>query len=227
MLEQISLSESNIRELAKETYIFLGPPTSGKSTLGKIFGGILDASIIRGKHISPELSSFYEKDRLLIPDELYVPALTEYLKEQDVRTSHSVVFDNIPRTVEQAIAVCRWGVDNGFKIRSILLHLEEDEVVSRFEERRVCKNCDTSYHPKLYPATSDGRCLADGAELVKRPGDRVEEIRRGYQNYEKLLETVMPVLYKEGEVVKIDASGTILETSQILAARLGLRFDDF
>lgn len=227
MLEQISTTESNTRELTKETYVFLGPPTSGKSTLAKIFGGVLDASIVRGKHISPGPASLYEKNRLLIPDEQYIPALAEYLKDQDIRQSRSIIFDNIPRTAEQALVVCRWGRDEGFKVRSVILHLEEDEVVARFEERRVCENCDTSYHPKLYPATSDGKCLADGAKLIKKPGDRIEEIRRGYQNYEKLLETVMPVLHNEGEVVEIDASGTILETSQILAARLGLRFDDF
>lgn len=227
MLEQISTTKSNTRELARETYIFLGPPTSGKSTLAKIFAGILNVSIVRGKHISPGLVSFYEKDRLLIPDEQYVPALEEYLEGQDIRVSRSVVLDNIPRTAKQALVICKWGTDNGFKVRSVLLHLEEDEVVSRFEERRVCENCDTSYHPKLYPATSDGRCLADGAELIKRLGDRIEEIRRGYQSYEKLVETVMPILSRKGEVVEIDASGTILETSQILAARLGLRFDDF
>lgn len=206
----------------KEIYILLGPPTSGKSTLAKIFAETLGATVIRGKQVFPELVPLYEKDRLLIPDSDYVPVLREYLESTGIKSQH-IILENIPRTAQQALVVAEWSVASRCRTRSIRLHLEEEEVIERFQKRRVCPNCDTSYHPKLYPASSDGRCSIDGAELVARAGDKVDEIKRGYQRYRDLLETVIPVLNRFGEELCIDASGTILETSCIIAARTGLR----
>ncbi len=197
--------------MPKNAFIFMGPPTSGKTTHTLFLGETIRGKILRGRDIVPELAATLESSRELVPDNIFVPALKEFLGREVVP---NIVLDNIPRSKEQAKAVSAWAKEHEVNLHIVRLDLTESEVIERAAKRLVCCECGESYHPYLKPAKQNGKCDKDGFKLVPRAGDNSDSLHKSYNNYSNLSNEVTEVLGGEAKTYNIPATGTVYETAE-------------
>ena len=201
--------------IKNEAYILLGPPGSGKSSLTKDLVTRTQAQLVRGRDICPpELRKAHEAKRVMILDEQFIPPLVSKLEGLTAEGVEKIVFDNIPRTHEQAVVLVGWANTSGFRLNTILLSLTEAEVFNRALNRFICPQCENSYHPQAKPAIVDGYCDLDGLMLVRRIGDREENLTHAYSQHQATVEEVVPVLSVAGNLHQISASGTVHEVTR-------------
>lgn len=203
--------------MPKRAFVFLGPPTSGKTTQAIFLTETTQGKLLRGRDILPELLGVYESSRTLIPDESFIPSLQKLLQREIAGT---VIFDNIPRTREQAKVLMRWSKRSGIELHAVILSLTEEEVVRRALGRRVCPVCGESYHPEVKPPRRDGMCDHDKTRLIQRQGDSAELVRKAYHNYEQAECTLLDVLSKEGKLHHVLASGQVGDTARRMFVEL-------
>ncbi|RJQ31211.1 MAG: hypothetical protein C4562_06465 [Actinobacteria bacterium] len=201
-----------------DAFVFLGPPASGKTSHTVTFAEILNAELVRGRDIVPVMVPHCEGTRSLIPDRQFAPALKERLSRL---TRNPIFFDNIPRTAPQAEVLVDWAQGLEKVIRTVVLSLSEEEVLYRFQAREACPLCGESYHPLLKPSRVENRCDKDLSYLVRRSGDKPENIKRAFVNYRIMIKEVVPVLKRGGTVYHLSAVGTVAQTASRIAAELG------
>lgn len=207
----------------RSVFILIGPPTSGKTSLATGLAERTGAVRITGRGISesidPDLTGRLESERRLMPDAEFIPVLEEILLGIDCG---NVVFDNVPRTKEQAEVVKKWAEERGYELKVVSLELTEDQVVNRALERTSCPTCGASYHPKLKPSNEPGICDIDGSPLVARKGDGEETLRRGYGNFINFREAIVNSLESKATIYNIRADGTTVKTLEEVSDRLSL-----
>jgi adenylate kinase len=82
------------------------------------------------------------------------------------------VLDGFPRFEDQAEIM-----EDVIDIDAILLiDVDEDNILERLTKRRICPNCDASYHLTYDPPENDEQCDECGTGLVQREDDTEEKI---------------------------------------------------
>lgn len=207
-------------------YVLIGPATSGKTSAGKYLEKILSSegieiTMIKGKDVLSERAMELCRTRNKIPDEEFVPELTKKLRELG---DNNVIFENVPRSGQQASALTSWVNENDVRLEVVVLDLAEDEVVKRASMRQVCPKCDSSYHPKLKPSIETGICDNDGCSLESKPGDSEEHLRRQYGEYKTELDSILNVFENNPNIhiSRINANGTVFEVSETLLNTLNI-----
>src|SRR3989338_3111110 len=125
-------------DMLKNIFLFIGPPTGGKSTQALFLSETIRIPVVRSRDIVPDLVVVYSGNRDLIPDDVFVPRLRNLLEST---SHHSLIFDNLPRTMEQASFLLQWANTNEVGLQVINLNLTRDEVISRAQGRLVCPVC--------------------------------------------------------------------------------------
>ena len=89
-------------------------------------------------------------------------------------------------------------------LRVLVIEVTEEEIVRRISGRRVCQNCEKLYHMSFNPPKVEGRCDACGGELVQRPDDRPDTIRRRLAVYREETQPVIEFFhFATGKVTHI------------------------
>ncbi len=189
------------------TLIFLGPPTSAKSTAAKHFSPLLQAQLLKGADILPDESKHYESGRELIPDSQFLPALCAFLTSL---ANTNLVLDNIPRTLDQTDLLILWSETFNRTLTIINLQLTLEQVLRRADGREICPRCGETFNPEVKPSPTPGFCPNDKSPLTRRPGDNPQTIAKGYADHMQkdvpILETLR--LHKTA-VFDINANGPV------------------
>ena len=130
--------------------ILLGAPGAGKGTQADFIkeklgipsistGNLLRAAIAAGSELGRKAAAFMESGNL-VPDELVLDLVKERIGQPDC--ANGMIFDGFPRTVEQAEALSKM-VDIDM---ALLLDVPDEVIVNRMSGRRICPNCQTTYH---------------------------------------------------------------------------------
>lgn len=191
--------------------IMLGAPGTGKGTVASMLAENLElpqistGDIFR-KAISEKTELGIEADKYisqgnLVPDELTIKIVEERLKEDD--TKNGAILDGFPRTENQAKALEKFLEGQNKKVDiAINLTTEEEEIIERIVNRRVCSNqeCKAVYNTTLSPSKVEGICDKCGGTLVQRKDDNEETIRKRLNTY---YATSQPIIdfYKERNVL--------------------------
>lgn len=191
--------------------IMLGAPGTGKGTVASMLAENLNipqistGDIFR-KAISEKTELGIEADKYisqgnLVPDELTIKIVEERLKEDD--TKNGAILDGFPRTENQAKALEKFLESQNKKVDiAINLTTEEEEIIERIVNRRVCSNqeCKTVYNTTLSPSKVEGICDKCGSKLIQRKDDNEETIRKRLNTYYR---TSQPIIdfYKERNVL--------------------------
>ncbi len=180
------------RRPVKKHIPLLGGPGSGKGTLAAKLAPALGLTalgmgdVLRREDIQKEYG-----DRLaamskggLVPD----PLVHEILERELERPAYKpgAIFDGIPRTLEQALLMERTLAWQGLSVDWVfLLEFEDDELVERLSNRRVCPNpaCRRIYHLKNSPPKVPDICDACQGPLIQRKDDVAEVIRERLVKY--------------------------------------------
>lgn len=193
----------------EKTFVFIGPPTSGKTNQAIWLSQKLpESTILRGRDVLPSQAEQLALKRQMIPDADFLPALSNALYFQ---SSKNLMLDNIPRTILQARVVVNWATDVGTNLVVVELVLSLDDVLYRSANRTACPHCGESYHPELKPSTLQGFCDRDGYELIKRVGDDPELIKMAYQRHVRFADQITQILEPVSEVHRISASGKVAD----------------
>ncbi len=172
--------------------IMLGAPASGKGSVAEILkneykipaissGDIFRKYISEGTEIGKLANSYMTKGEL-VPDDVTVKMIASRLEEDDVKSG--LILDGFPRTVAQAKALDDMLTENHKKI-DIVVNLEsnEDELLQRIVNRRICPNCKAVYNTVLNPSKVEGICDNCGATLEQRDDDTLEKAKNRLNVY--------------------------------------------
>jgi len=207
-------------------FIFLGPPGSGKGTQAKklsaernlphiALGDILREAIRNETEIGKEAKAFVEAGKL-VPDEVTIKLTEERVSKSDC--ANGFILDGFPRSLKQAEALDKILSGKEFKVVYFTVSLES--VIDRNSGRLSCA-CGAVYHKKYNPPKIDSKCDKCGKDLYQRKDDTEDVIRTRFNIYEDTTRPLVDIYSRRGNMVKIDAQGTIDEVYSRLTKAIG------
>jgi adenylate kinase len=176
--------------------VLLGPPGSGKGTQAARIaaqlsiphistGDILRAAVKAGSPLGQQVKGIMAAGGL-VGDALISDLVRDRLADAD--TLGGFVLDGYPRTAAQAAALDTMRPPDSFVV--ILIDVPDEAIVKRMSSRRVCDNCGLTQ--SVAPdATGEEDCPYCGGDLIIRPDDHPDTVRRRLETY---AETATPVV---------------------------------
>ncbi len=170
--------------------VLLGPPGSGKGTLGVMFahaksiphlstGDILRKEMADKTQLGEKIAPIINAGKL-IPDERIIDVIKHRLQSKDC--ANGFVLDGFPRTTAQAIALDIMLSQLRMELDAVLLlNASKKEIVRRLSGRRVCIQCGKIYTVDYKKSV----CEKCGGRLGIRDDDKPEVIERRLEVYEK------------------------------------------
>lgn len=205
--------------------VMIGPPGSGKGTqavrvaerLGLRHlstGDLLREALAAGTSMGQQAEG-YMKQGLLVPDEVMLGLIRE---ELDGLAGRGWILDGFPRTVAQAESLARLLDEQGLAIDTVILvDADAGEIIERLTRRRVCSRCRAVYGRDVPTGPDPTRCAKCGGELVTRPDDREETVRRRLEIYERETAPVLEFYRRSPGIVTVDGTKDLDEvTAEIL-----------
>jgi len=206
--------------------VFLGPPGAGKGTyakeLVKLFniphistGDMFREAVASGSELGKKVEEILKRGDL-VPDDLTISIVKDRLSKEDCK--NGFILDGFPRTVDQAKALDEilnfLGRELGY---AFYFEVNEEVVVQRITNRRICKNCGKIYNLLTMPPKVDGKCDVCGGELFQREDDREEVVRNRYKVYMENTYPVIEYYQKQNKLFTIDgASGVDSVIKEVL-----------
>ncbi len=211
--------------MAARHVIIIGPPGSGKGTQAMRVadgldlkhlstGDLLREAVADGTELGKKAEE-YMKAGLLVPDEIMLGLIREQLETLE---GLGWILDGFPRTLPQADTLAELLEKRGLTIDMVLLiDVEDEEIVGRLTNRRLCGDCKSVYNLSMFPDGEESTCGKCGGKLVTRPDDREETVRRRLKVYEEQTAPVLDFYRKSAGVTEVDGTGDIDEiTAEII-----------
>jgi adenylate kinase len=201
--------------------IFIGPPGSGKGTQAKRLasrfeiphistGDMLREAVADGTPLGQQAAPIMSAGAL-VPDDLMVGIIHERMAKPDARKGF--ILDGFPRTLVQAEkldGMLSAASGNGEEpLRVLQLLVPDDAIVRRITMRRTCAQCGAIYHLENNPPANDSVCDRCGAEVIARPDDTEEAVRKRLESFHR---QTMPVAtyYKSKQLLReVDGVGPL------------------
>lgn len=168
--------------------ILLGAPGAGKGTQAQFItekygipqistGDMLRAAVKAGSPLGLKVKEVMASGGL-VSDETIIELIQERIKEDDC--ANGFLFDGFPRTIPQAEALKKQGIDIDAVVE---INVDDEEIVSRLSGRRVHEASGRIYHVKYNPPAEEGKDDATGEPLVQREDDKEETVRKRLDVY--------------------------------------------
>ena len=207
--------------------IFFGAPGAGKGTQAEKVsekfniptistGAIIRAAIKAGTDMGKSAQSYIEKGNL-VPDEVVIGIIKDRLEEDDCK--NGFILDGFPRTIPQAEALDRMGVNIDVVLE---LSVSDDEIVARMSGRRVCPKCGATYHTKFNPSTAGENCDKCGETLSIRKDDAPEVVKSRLVVYHDETEPLKEYYGKKGLVKTVNGQEKLEDTTKLTLSALGI-----
>jgi len=204
--------------------VFFGMQGSGKGTQGKLLaerhdltvfetGGALRKLAQEDSELGQKVKSIIEAGKL-VPNEVVMEIIEDFMGK--LPEGKTVLFDGIPRKMEQAETFDALMEKLGREFMGVLIEISEDVAMERLTTRRLCGDCKEVY-PSKYEKDSCEKC---GGELVTRKDDNAEAIQTRLKAY---AEETMPVIEKyvaAGKMLKVNGAQAIEDVDTELEAAL-------
>lgn len=203
--------------------ILLGAPGAGKGTLAEQIkakhpvahistGDILRGNVQKGTPLGTQAKGYMDSGRL-VPDELIVAMMKERLGEKD--SSEGFILDGFPRTIPQAEALERILSELELSVDGVvLLEVDDETVVKRLSNRRVCRLCGAIYNISFKPSKKGDRCEVCSGELYQRDDDSESVIRSRLKVYHDQTAPLVSFYDKKGMLLRLsqtDGTGSLTE----------------
>lgn len=206
--------------------VLFGAQGSGKGTQARLlqdeFGlpqiatGDLFRYNLKNETELGQLAKSYMDRGELVPDDVTNAMVQERLGRDDCRGG--AVFDGYPRNIAQAHALDAMLDALGAEVHcAVSIEVSHRELMRRLMGRRVCRQCQASYHIEFNPPAEAGTCDRCGGEVYQRDDDRNEAaLARRLEIY--AAETLPVVTYyrERGRLVTLDGERDITEVQGAL-----------
>ena len=200
--------------------ILLGAPGAGKGTQGENIskkyniptistGEIIRACVKSGSELGKRVKGLIDAGKL-VDDATVIDIIRDRLKEGDCQ--NGFILDGFPRTLAQADALDKMGVDIDF---ALLVDVSDDVIVSRMSGRRVCPDCGKSYHIESKPAKDGVHCDGCGAQLVTRADDKPETVKARLKVYHDETEPLIDYYRQKGKLLTVKGQKELKDTTAL------------
>ena len=197
----------------------LGAPGAGKGTQAERIsdllgipiistGNILKKAIREGTPLGLEAASFINSGAL-VPDATIIGIVKERLSHDDCANGY--ILDGVPRTIVQAEALEKMGVE---VTDVISLEVPDELIEERMTGRVICSKCGSSYHKVTLKPAKEGVCDRCGSELVTRKDDTPEVVKARLETYHQTTEPLKDYYAKKGLLVEIEGVGDVSEITE-------------
>jgi len=209
--------------------ILFGSPGVGKGTQAKILsskfnishistGDILRKAVKDQTPLGIKAQSILNRGEL-VPDDIMIGLIKDTL--QQPQCANGFILDGFPRSTAQAIALEAMLKDLNIKdIHLLAITADEEDLVKRLTQRRVCKSCGNLFNVNdIKEKTNCPVCNAENS-FYQRDDDTEKVIRHRMEVYRN---TTKPVLdYYEGikKVIYINGSGEIDSITNDIVSKL-------
>ena len=197
--------------------IFIGPPGSGKGTQAKRLasrfdiphistGDMLREAVADGSALGQQAAPIMAAGGL-VSDDLMIGIINERLAKSDA--AKGFILDGFPRTLVQAEKLDGIVGNGDDPLRVLQLLVPDDAIVRRITMRRTCAQCGAIYHLENNPPAHDSVCDRCGAEVIARPDDTEEAVRKRLEAFHR---QTMPVAtyYKAKSILReVDGVGPL------------------
>lgn len=192
-----------------KNFIFLGPPGAGKGTLAAQVaeeygipqistGDIFRENIKNQTDLGKKVKAIMDAGGL-VSDEVVLEIVEDRLKKDDCK--NGFILDGFPRTIPQAEAFEKLGIP----VQVVNFEVDNDLIIARLSNRRVCKNCKANFNVKFSPSKVEGICDKCGGELITREDDKLESITHRLEVYRSETEPLIAFYRNLNKMTDIDS----------------------
>lgn len=168
--------------------ILLGAPGAGKGTQAQYItekfgipqistGDMLRAAVKAGSPLGVAAKKVMDAGQL-VSDDIIIGLVKERILQDDCK--NGFLFDGFPRTIPQAEALLKAGVEIDHVLE---INVQDEEIVKRLSGRRVHAGSGRVYHTVYNPPKVAGKDDVTGEDLVQRDDDKEETVRKRLQVY--------------------------------------------
>lgn len=198
----------------------MGPPASGKGTIGELLSSKLKLPLISGGDLLRALPSTHPRYNELhkkmdagdlAPSDLIASLLKERVSHDDCTSGY--ILDGWARKLDNLQYF-----DPGFDL-VLFLNISEDTVIRRVSGRRMCKADGEIYN--IYTMTPDQLSKCD-SDFTQREDDKEEVVRERLIVYREETKPVIDYFKKQGILIEIDAEPLPEEVFNNICESLGI-----
>ncbi|MBR2545897.1 MAG: adenylate kinase [Erysipelotrichaceae bacterium] len=198
--------------------LIMGPAGAGKGTMSELIEKHYDVThISTGDMFREEVknntklgqkANEYMQAGLLVPDELVIDMVVDRVSRKDCDNGY--LLDGFPRSLIQANVFDTKVIGTSRDISLVInLTVDQELLISRIENRRVCKNCGATYNMLTLPPKQEGICDECGGPLYQRKDDNRETLEKRLESYRVETEPVLEHYRKLNLVHDVNASQSI------------------
>lgn len=192
-----------------------GPPGSGKGTQSQLlkeklqFAHVASGDLLRkerdsGSELGNELRELMSRGDL-VPDQI-VDALVKHQVKRLVSENRCIVFDGYPRNLAQLQRMEEMLQQFGTDIHlAISLEIDEQDLIDRMQNRRVCPKCRKVYNVLTHPPKVEGICDDCGTEIRQRVDDQPKTISHRLEEYHRQTEPMLAYLEEISILRRVEA----------------------
>ncbi|MCL2694610.1 MAG: adenylate kinase [Oscillospiraceae bacterium] len=200
--------------------IFLGAPGAGKGTQAEKVsekfnlpavstGNMLREAVKNGTEAGLKAKSFMDAGDL-VPDEVVIGILKDRIALDDAKKGF--ILDGFPRTVQQAEALERMGVNID---KVININVPDDRIIARMSGRRVCGDCGASYHIEYKPVKNEGNCDLCSGKVVLRDDDKPETVLTRLKTYHEKTAPLINFYESRNKLRTVEGQEEISDTTRL------------
>lgn len=200
--------------------ILLGAPGAGKGTQAEVIcaakgipaistGNMLREAVKNGTERGLAAKKYMEAGEL-VPDEVVIGILKDRISEPDCK--NGFILDGFPRTVPQAEALERMGVNID---KVIEIYVPDEKIAKRLGGRRVCESCGNSYHVDYKPTKVEGVCDSCGGKVVTRKDDEPETVLERLRVYHEKTAPLKDFYESRGKLRTVVGQEEVAETTRL------------
>ncbi|NLW78828.1 MAG: adenylate kinase [Ruminococcaceae bacterium] len=199
--------------------ILLGAPGAGKGTQAEFIcdrynipalstGNILREAVKNGTETGKKAKAYMDAGDL-VPDDVIIGVIKERMEEPDAQ--NGFILDGVPRTLAQAEALERMGVDIDLALD---IEVSDQAIIERLSGRRVCEKCGASYHTVFKPPRVPEVCDRCGGRLIIRKDDEPETILSRLKTYHEQTEPLIAFYKDRGKLAEIEGTESVEDTTK-------------
>lgn len=198
--------------------IIMGAPGSGKGTYAKILkdifavphistGEMFRKAIKEGSELGKLAQSLIDKGNF-VPDDITNKLVKQRLAEEDCKKGF--LLDGYPRNLDQAKAFTEILKELNIDLDAVInLNVEDDEIVKRIVNRRLCSNCGQGYNIITLPPKVEGVCDLCNSPLYTRADDNEETVKIRLTVYNNQTKPLVEYYEALNKIVNINSNQAI------------------
>lgn len=198
--------------------VLLGLPVVGKGTqaeriveelkLPHVASGDLYRENLREETELGLLAKEYMDKGDLVPDNVTISKVRERLEQPD--SDQGIILDGFPRTLAQAEGLNEILQSKGCNLDGVLyIAVPDQDLVRRLSGRRICVQCQTTFHTYFHPPVNEGVCDVCGGRLYQRDDNKQKIVRARLKVYRGQTAPLIDYYYQADLSLEVDGSGDI------------------